>query len=107
MRRRDLRQYVVGHQRTRLIPTRFEPHNLIRRGNRGLGQKTGLRKLQAAGRINCPGPGGVIGVGEADVTALVVSKIEVVIAEPAVDPMRPPNHWRTLDIRSYGRMERG
>src|SRR5260370_34139635 len=79
--RRDLQLHVVGHQRAPLLPTRFAPRNLIRRGDRGLDQKRGLRKLQAAGRINCPGPGRVIGVGEADVAPLLVGRIEVVMPE--------------------------
>jgi hypothetical protein len=88
VRRRDLRPYVVGDQRALVLQTRFEPRNLIRRGDRGLGQKTGLRKVQAARRINCPGPGRLIGVGEANVAALVVGKIKIVVAEPVQSGIR-------------------
>ena len=58
-------------------------------------------------RVDRPRPSRMVGVGKANVAALVVGEIEVVIAEPVTNPIGYPDHRRTLDISPYGRVKIG
>ena len=55
---------------------------------------------RGASRMNHPGSQQVICVCEPDVPALVVGEIEVILTEPALDPVRCPDHSMGLGYSS-------
>ena len=61
--------------------------------------------MQAAGRINRPGSGEVTGVAQANVAALVIGEIELVIPEPMLDPVGHADRRWALDVPADARMQ--
>ena len=92
---------------TGLFQTGRELCELLRRNRRWLGQKTRLFELQTAGRMNPPGSQRVICVCEANITALMVGEIQLIVPEPAVDPVRCPDHRWALDIQANAGVQVG
>jgi hypothetical protein len=77
----------VGDYNTTLLQPCLELCDLLRGGPWWLCQETRLLKLQTAGWVNSPRSKQVICACEPDIAALVVGEIEVVVAEPALDPV--------------------
>ena len=77
------------------------------RNLRRFGQELRLFELQAARRMDRPGPREMIGVGEPDVATLVIGEIEVVVAEPAFDPVGHADRGRALNVRADAGMQVG
>ena len=48
-----------------------------------------------------PGTGNFIGIGHANVSATVISKIQIVVAKRALYPIRHLDQRRSLDIASH------
>jgi len=105
MRRRELQKQIVGDRDPILLQPSLELCNVRRCGLGRLRQKARLLELQTAGWVNPPRSQQAICIGEPDVAALVVGEIEVVVAEPALDPVRGPDHRRTLNIHADAGMQ--
>ena len=105
MRRRELQKQIVGDRDPILLQPSLELCNVRRCGLGRLRQKARLLELQTAGWVNPPRSQQAICIGEPDVAALVVGEIEIVVAEPAVDPVRDPDHRRALNIHADAGMQ--
>ena len=90
VRRRDLGMEVVRHRRADALPARLEFGELLRGRLGRLGQKPGLREMQAARRMNRPGSGRMVGIGEPDIAALVIGEIQDNRRRAAPRPSRAP-----------------
>jgi hypothetical protein len=78
---------------------------LLRRDAGRFGQKARLLQPQTTRDMNTPRPCHLIGVGEPDVAALVIGEVEVVLAEPAGDPIGNPDRRRSLDVDADTRVQ--
>ena len=86
---------------------RAEPLFLLRWHLRRSGQEVRIGDLQTPGRMDFPGAQDIVGVREPDVPPLVVGKVEIVGAEPILDPFGHANQRRTLDVLPDARMQIG
>src|SRR5215472_11586519 len=94
VRRRYLRQQIVRNPGAGPFKPPLMLGKLLRRYRGWFGQEARLLQPQAARNVDTPWPRHPIGVGEPDVTALVVGEIEVVRPEPTGDPVGNPDRRR-------------
>jgi hypothetical protein len=66
-----------------------------------LGAEQGLGHVEATGFVHAPGALHGLGMGEANVGALVVGEIEVVAAKRALDPRRHSDHRGAVDVVAH------
>ena len=107
LRRRHLGEQVVRNRSAPTSPSGPDTIELIGRHLGGLGEKVRVSYLQASGSVHAPGAEDVIGIREPDVAPLVVGKIEVVVAQPVLNPVRDADERGALDVLTDTRVQVG
>src|ERR1700757_3673015 len=105
VRRRNLRKHIMRYINAGRLQPGLVGRELLRRSLRSLDQKTGFLELQASWRINRPGSGELTGVAQANVEALVIGEIEIVIPELMLDPVGHADRRWALNVQADPRMQ--
>ena len=107
VRRRDLGEQIVRDGDTPSGPCRAQLLQRFGRHRGWLRQEGRIGDLQAAGLMDMPWTQHVVGIGQPDVSSLVIGKVKIVGPQTILDPVRDANQRRTLDVLPDARMQIG
>lgn len=91
---------IVHHQ-----PLVFPVHKDIRAGD--VAETGRLVQLQRARGVDGPRPFQPIGIGQADVLALVVAEVEIILPQPVGQPLWHADQRWAVDVLAHTRVEGG